>query len=558
MQRTALVSAASAAVVLVSTAIAQATQPVIRNDVLYGLNRGAAAETTFHLRGPAVPLGGAKLPTTWAQGFIQAIQFDNTDGFRHAHFGNMLGQNFGTVANGGELFNMQTKRTVGDPTPGLAQKIFDFPTYNGSNPPLTVSRLAGLSVSPKNNRIAMTGNDSGLIYVFDYNAGANPGTGAGASVSNGREIGGLTPGASNTQGTAWLDNDNLLAVNSFGDLIKVTVGPGGVLSSAVVGSVPLPGAGAPFINLAYEPNLSPNVYISVGRFDSVLGTVNTIHTVNPNTFTVVQTNDYSATVGSPPVPKVNTMREMGFDSRGNLYISQFGNTSSTPLGGSVEIIQGANLLSNMIDNTSNKWYVQAPTALSAQFSGLDVASTLLDYKTAGVNVNLRDRFSVTQYWGPTPKNTIRGLLASGYNAGGWNGNGIFSSNAAADPNQITGIAYAEASDLGVIGGSFRGEDVPGNAIILLYTYNGDTDLNGVIDFDDYARIDTGFLTGGDEYFEGDFDYNGGVDFDDYALIDAAFLLQGGPLDGINGLVPEPTALSLVGLAGLALMARRRA
>ena len=61
---------------------------------------------------------------------------------------------------------------------------------------------------------------------------------------------------------------------------------------------------------------------------------------------------------------------------------------------------------------------------------------------------------------------------------------------------------------------------------MKYTYYGDTDFNGLVNFDDYARIDAGFNNGGNDWFEGDFDYNGVVNFDDYSLIDLAFNTQG--------------------------------
>jgi len=64
--------------------------------------------------------------------------------------------------------------------------------------------------------------------------------------------------------------------------------------------------------------------------------------------------------------------------------------------------------------------------------------------------------------------------------------------------------------------------------------DGDTDFNGVIDFDDYSRTDNGFNTQNGAGFvqswsRGDFDSNGVVDFDDYSLIDFAFNHQGGSL-----------------------------
>src|SRR5262249_3495267 len=143
-------------------------------------------------------------------------------------------------------------------------------TYNTANSTaITESRLGGISVSPRNNRIAVTGNDSGEVYVADYVAGATPGTGAGASVSNVRELPNLIAGGSNTQGSAWLDNDNVLVLDNAGTLKKVTVGATS-LSSSDVGSVamPFPGAAA-FSSVAYEPTLSPYAYVMVGQFSNL-------------------------------------------------------------------------------------------------------------------------------------------------------------------------------------------------------------------------------------------------------------------------------------------------
>jgi hypothetical protein len=82
---------------------------------------------------------------------------------------------------------------------------------------------------------------------------------------------------------------------------------------------------------------------------------------------------------------------------------------------------------------------------------------------------------------------------------------------------------------------------------------GDSDLSGLIDFDDYSHIDNGFnnhLTG---WSNGDFDGNGVIDFDDYSLIDLNFNTQ-----GENGLqaVPEP-AVALLFAPLLAFHRRRR-
>ena len=66
-------------------------------------------------------------------------------------------------------------------------------------------------------------------------------------------------------------------------------------------------------------------------------------------------------------------------------------------------------------------------------------------------------------------------------------------------------------------------------MLVKFTYYGDADFNGVVNFDDYSRIDTGFTLGRTGWYNGDFDHNGSVNFDDYSLIDTAFTSQGGSL-----------------------------
>jgi hypothetical protein len=123
---------------------------------------------------------------------------------------------------------------------------------------------------------------------------------------------------------------------------------------------------------------------------------------------------------------------------------------------------------------------------------------------------------------------------------------------------------------------------------------GDADVNDVINFDDYSRIDNGFNNTLGGWGNGDFDGNGLINFDDYALIDLNFNMQFNSLpralayldgndrsdDGMNnaslrmvmehfdelGLpyaqsflnaVPEPgCALFLLGFTGFVAMRRR--
>ena len=151
--------------------------------------------------------------------------------------------------------------------------------------------------------------------------------------------------------------------------------------------------------------------------------------------------------------------------------------------------------------------------------------------------------------------TITGLIAAARNGGAWDKPGITAAAAPfATPKNTTLGTLTGAQLLGLGVTTFGGFDVAASDVLVKYTYYGDTDLNGQVNFDDYARIDNGFNNGGNEWFEGDFDYNGVVNFDDYSLIDQAFNTQTGVLTA----VPEPTgAIAFAGLIALAASARRR-
>ena len=86
-------------------------------------------------------------------------------------------------------------------------------------------------------------------------------------------------------------------------------------------------------------------------------------------------------------------------------------------------------------------------------------------------------------------------------------------------------------------------------LLIKYTWYGDTDFNGTVDFDDYSRTDSGFNAHKTGWLNGDFDDNGVVDFDDYSLIDLAFNTQGGALRPVKSpIAPKSIFRDLVALA----------
>jgi autotransporter-associated beta strand protein len=127
--------------------------------------------------------------------------------------------------------------------------------------------------------------------------------------------------------------------------------------------------------------------------------------------------------------------------------------------------------------------------------------------------------------------TIRGYISAGRNGGAWTGIGLTSSAARnATPKNTTLGALTGAEYTSVGGnGTFSNQSYAPTDVLVKYTYYGDTDFNGLVNFDDYSRTDAGFNNNRSGWLNGDFDGNSTVNFDDYSLIDLAFNTQSGSL-----------------------------
>ena len=114
--------------------------------------------------------------------------------------------------------------------------------------------------------------------------------------------------------------------------------------------------------------------------------------------------------------------------------------------------------------------------------------------------------------------------------------------------------------------SFDGQPVAATDVLVRYTYDGDTNLDGVVDAADYTRIDAGFIGHLTGWANGDFNYDGVVDGSDYTLMDNAFDQQSGGVAapavslaladrGSSMAVPEPACIAVVIAVGT--LGRRR-
>jgi hypothetical protein len=137
---------------------------------------------------------------------------------------------------------------------------------------------------------------------------------------------------------------------------------------------------------------------------------------------------------------------------------------------------------------------------------------------------------------------ISNLIAQARHGGAWDQPGITSSTARAQANHATTLGVLSGAEyLGANGATFDDFDVAASDVLVKYTWYGDSDFNGRVNFDDYVRIDNGFnnhLTG---WLNGDFDLNGTINFDDYVLIDLAFNTQSGTLGRALSYLGDPSS-----------------
>jgi hypothetical protein len=316
---------------------------IVQDDVAIGLSLSDPALTLDLARGDPVLNGGTPVEDSWAQPYMQSMEFDNLDGISHNPQGNLLGVNYGAAATGGEIYSLATCQAVG---PG--QLIGNTTGIGGAG--LTLSRLGGLSVSPNNTKIAVTGYDSGHVIVFDYVAGDC--LGAGAALTNGRETTVPPLYVADTQGTAWMDDNTVVAFSSDGGNI-VTVDATTMVATTQV-SLGLVGGDA-VTDIEYNPIISPYVFAMAGVYTGV--TTNTMWVLDPdNAWGIINQVDYSLSI--------NTTREIALDSSGNLFVVQYG--------GNIDLIlNAAGNAAGLVDNDSLDWFDPAGTN---GYNGMDVAA----------------------------------------------------------------------------------------------------------------------------------------------------------------------------------------
>jgi fibronectin-binding autotransporter adhesin len=192
--------------------------------------------------------------------------------------------------------------------------------------------------------------------------------------------------------------------------------------------------------------------------------------------------------------------------------------------------------------TTNPLSVTANTNLTGTAPLRTDASLSL---AAGVSLDLGQSDLIASAVGVNLLGTIRGYLQSGFNGGAWNGTGLASSNAHNDTSFTTALGYSDAGDLGVT--TFDSQPVPSTAVLVKYTYYGDSNLDGKVDGADFQMFLNGFAgVSASSWSSGDYTYDGKVDIgNDFYLFLISYLNQGGSLGALAPLVAGDQQLSAI-------------
>jgi hypothetical protein len=187
--------------------------------------------------------------------------------------------------------------------------------------------------------------------------------------------------------------------------------------------------------------------------------------------------------------------------------------------------------------------------------------------TPTVKLDLHDNDLIVNYSGgvgSTPLATVQAQIKSAYNGGSWTGNGITSTEAGANHSaHTTALGYVEAADAGYANGTFSGQSVDADAVLVRYTLAGDSNIDGKVDLTDFTYLAANFNKQGTaNWLQGDYNYDGNVDLSDFTYLAANFnqtlpASTAAAPKSLGTAVPEPMSVALLALTGTTMIARRR-
>ncbi|MCY2952998.1 MAG: hypothetical protein NTU53_13635 [Planctomycetota bacterium] len=187
---------------------------------------------------------------------------------------------------------------------------------------------------------------------------------------------------------------------------------------------------------------------------------------------------------------IGSLESLAVDGRSGNDLLTIDSTNGNPLAGMRLEVQSGFLSVNVLGGTN---VLSVPSISVAPGATLDLGQTTLVLESGELA-------------------TITSLITSGRALGLWDGPGITSSAVKLNPYGALGVRLNDQ-----------------NQVLVKYTWNGDGNLDGVVNADDYFLIDEGFISHKKGWYHGDFNYDGAINADDYFLIDSAYIGQEGVL-----------------------------
>jgi hypothetical protein len=291
----------------------------------------------------------------------------------------------------------------------------------------------------------------------------------------------------------------------------------------------------------------------------------------------------AASVKTVAVNSTTTLGRLGIDSNAAYTFSGSGSFNFNCARGNIDVIKGDHTIAVPITFSVDTDIAVDPTASLRVTSGLSVpaAKKVRIHNRGSLIVNnlsvaatgtldVDEEAIVVDYTGSSPLASIRSLLINGRNSGAWNGSGISSSAAAAEPWRLA-LGYGEASALSLT--TWRGEAIDSTAVVVDLTIVGDANLDGTVNLTDLITLTANYnATSGMQWIQGDFNYDGAVNAVDLFLQTSNYgksiVAQGGLHSADmfardwalaqSMLIPEPITMTSLLLVGATTLTRRRA
>jgi hypothetical protein len=182
-------------------------------------------------------------------------------------------------------------------------------------------------------------------------------------------------------------------------------------------------------------------------------------------------------------------------------------------------------------------------------------------------IDLTDNAMIVDYSGASPLVSISNMIRNGtYDGINDSASGIISSTAiiAGNTSHPVALGYGEASTLGI--STFEGESVDTTSILIRYTFEGDANLDGVVNALDFNVLATNYGGAGKIWTQGDANADGIVNSKDFDILAnnygqtvnaGAMTAPAQTAPALGTIVPEPTVCALLGAGALGLLRRSR-